>query len=163
MKTTAKNTFLLLAFLCFSSLSYAQPKGAPAKTRADRQQEKRENIESMKIAFLTNKLDLTPDEAQKFWPVYNQYQDKLHELRKQRRMNEKDSKKNLDELSDKEIAQAIENDLANRQKELDLQKEYNSKFQAVLPIRKVSRLYAAEEQFKMVLLEKLKGKPLGGD
>jgi hypothetical protein len=160
MKTIKQRTVLLLAFICLAGLTLAQPMGPPPKTKADRQQEKRDNIESMKIAFLTNKLDLTPDEAQKFWPVYNQYQDKLHELRKQRRMNERGAKKNLDELSDKEIEQAIEDDLASRQKELDLQKEYNTKFQAVLPIRKVSKLYAAEEQFKIVLLDKLKDKPV---
>jgi len=112
----------------------------------------------LKIAFLTDKLNLTPEEAQQFWPVYNQYNDKVQELRKKRRLDGKDVKQNLDDLSDKEIEQSIENDLTYRQKELDLQKEYNAKFKAVLPIKKVAKLYNAEEQFKMVLLNKLKDK-----
>ena len=53
----------------------------------------------------------------------------------------------------------MNNDLALRQKELDLQKEYNEKFKAVLPIKKVAKLYAAEEQFKVVLINKLKDRP----
>lgn len=159
MKTTTLKTILLIAFISLSGILRSQPMGPPPKGKAERQQEKKENIESMKIAFITNKLDLTPEEAQKFWPVYNQYNDKLQELRKKRRQDEREAKKNFDGLSDKELEQAIDNDLAIRQKELDLQKEYNAKYKAVLPIKKVSKLYAAEEQFKMVLLDKLKDKP----
>jgi Spy/CpxP family protein refolding chaperone len=154
MKTTRLKTILVLAFISLFSFSYSQ--GPPPKVKGERQ---KENIESMKIDFLTNKIDLTPEEAQKFWPVYNQYQEKLHELRKIRKQNDRESKKKFEELSDKELEQIIDTDLATKQKELDLQKEYNTKFKAVLPVRKVSKLYAAEEQFKVVLLDKLKDKP----
>lgn len=110
----------------------------------------------MKIAFLTKKLDLTPEEAQQFWPVYNQYTDKLQELRKKRRLDNKENRHNIDEMSDKDVEQAVDNEIVFRQKELDIQKEYHSKFKAVLPIKKVAKLYQAEEQFKRVLLDKLK-------
>jgi hypothetical protein len=160
MKSLNIKIILLLSFISLSGILYAQkPKGQNPNAKAERQQEKKENIEALKVAFLTSKLELTPEEAQKFWPVYNQYQDKLHELRKKRRQDEKESKKNMEELSDKELEQNIDNDLATRQKELDLQKEYNTKFKGVLPIKKVAKLYAAEEQFKMVLLRKLKDSP----
>ena len=62
-------------------------------------------------------------------------------------------------MSDKEIEQTVDSEIIFRQKELDLQKEYHSKFKAVLPIKKVARLYQAEEQFKKVLLDKLKEGP----
>lgn len=122
-------------------------------------QTKKENIQAMKIAFITEKLDLTPQEAQQFWPVFNQYSDKMMELRKKRRQDNREARSNFDELSDKEVEQIVNNDLALRQKELDLQKEYNEKFKAVLPIKKVAKLYAAEEQFKVVLINKLKDRP----
>ena len=153
---------LLMFAVAFSSLSFAQkdapPPPGPKDKKAERQNEKRENIEAMKIGFITKKLNLTPEEAQKFWPVYNQYSDKLHEIRKKRRQNYKDAKQKFNELSDKEVEQAVDNEMADRQKELDIQKEYHSKFKAVLPIKKVAKLYAAEEQFKMELLNKLKDK-----
>ncbi|MGZ4034956.1 MAG: hypothetical protein ACXVPY_01010 [Bacteroidia bacterium] len=152
MKTKLKIMIALIGL--FTNTIIAQPKGP----RAQRNEEKRENIEALKVAFLTDKLSLTPEEAQQFWPVYNQYTEKLQELRKKRRQGDKDIKLNYDALSDKEIEQAIDADLANRQKELDLQKEYNAKFKAVLPMKKVAKLYNAEEQFKMVLLNKLKDK-----
>ncbi len=152
-----KPTVKFLATTILACLFYL-PATAQSKGNA-RQQEKKENIEAMKIAFLTKKLDLTPEEAQKFWPVYNQYTDKLQELRKKRRQDGREAKQNMDDLSDKEIEQIIDADLAAKQKELDIQKEYNVKFKAILPIKKVAKLYAAEEQFKMVLLDKLKDKP----
>lgn len=147
MKTN-KHIFTLLFTLILSVSSVAQIK----KDSASR----KENIESMKIAFITQKLELTPQEAQQFWPVYNQYNEKTKELKKKRRQENREARSNFDELSDKEVEQLINNDLATRQKELDLQKEYNEKFKAVLPIKKVAKLYAAEEQFKIVLINKLK-------
>lgn len=122
-------------------------------------QDRKENVQAMKIAFITEKIDLTPQEAQQFWPLYNQYSDKMMELRKKRRQDNREARSNFDELSDKEVEQLVNNDIAIRQKELDLQKEYNEKFKAVLPIKKVAKLYAAEEQFKVVLLNKLKDRP----
>lgn len=119
-------------------------------------QERKENIESMKIAFITQKLDLTPAEAQQFWPVYNQYSDKTQELRKKRKQDHRETKQDFDLLSDKEVEQAVDNEIISRQRELDLQKEYHVKFKTVLPIKKVAKLYAAEDQFKIVLLDKLK-------
>ncbi|HSH65868.1 MAG TPA: hypothetical protein VLB84_08740 [Bacteroidia bacterium] len=147
MKTN-KKFLILLFFTVFAFTGIAQ-------NREDFQS-KRENIEAMKVAFITQKLDLTPQEAQQFWPVYNEYSDKTKELRKKRRQDNREARSNFDELSDKEIEQVVNNDLAYRQKELDIQKEYNEKFKAVLPIKKVAKLYAAEEQFKVVLINKLK-------
>ncbi|MBL0329071.1 MAG: hypothetical protein IPP64_06570 [Bacteroidetes bacterium] len=156
MKTNALKTILVLAFISLAGIIYSQPMGPPPKGKVDRQKEKKDNIEAMKIAYLTSKLELTPEEAQKFWPVYNQYNDKLAELRKKRKMDVREAKKNQEEMTDKEMEQAMDNDFAFRQKELDLQTEYNSKFKAVLPIKKVAKLYQAEEQFKRVLIDKLK-------
>lgn len=127
-----------------------------AHEHGEHSKERRENIESMKIAYITQKVDLTPEEAQQFWPVYNQYTEKVQELRKKRKMDRREAKQNVEELSDKEVEQEVDNEIVFRQKELDIQKEYHSKFKAILPIKKVARLYAAEDQFKMVLLNKLK-------
>jgi Spy/CpxP family protein refolding chaperone len=150
MKTTKQILISLLLTLLVSIGTFAQGRGSG-------NQEKRENIEAMKIAFITQKLELTPEEAQQFWPVYNQYSEKTKELRKKRRQGNREARQqNFDELSDKEVEQLVNEDIANRQKELDLQKEYNEKFKAILPIKKVAKLYAAEEQFKVVLINKLK-------
>jgi Spy/CpxP family protein refolding chaperone len=150
MKTPKQILATLLFILLLSTdITFAQSRGG--------NQEKKENIEAMKIAFITQKLELTPEEAQQFWPLYNQYSEKTKQLRKKRRQGNREARQqNFDELSDKEVEQLVNDDIANRQKELDLQKEYNEKFKVILPIKKVAKLYAAEEQFKVVLINKLK-------
>lgn len=160
MKTTTIKSILLIAFISLSAIGFAQsPMGPPPENKKGKHSEKRENIEAMKVAFITQKLNLTPEEAQQFWPVYNQYHDKLQELRKKRKLENKEAKENIDEMTDKEVEQLVDAEIAFRQKETDLQKEYHAKFKSVLPIKKVAKLYHAEEQFKRVLLDKLKDKP----
>ncbi len=159
MKKNTLKSVLIIAFVIAMNIAFSQAPPPTKDGRRNKQNERRENIESMKIGFLTKKLNLTPEEAQKFWPIYNQYQDKMDDLRKKRRQDNREAKQNFDELSDKEVEQAVDNEILFRQKELEIQKEYHSKFKAVLPIKKVAKLYQAEEQFKRVLLDKLKDKP----
>ncbi len=118
--------------------------------------ERREKIEAMKVAFLTQQLDLSSREAQQFWPVYNEYQDKLEALRQQRRKDRKAS--TSDALSDKDAEALLDQELAFRQQEIDLQKTYYQRFKAVLSVRKTLKLMRSEEEFKRVLLEQIKGK-----
>ncbi|MBI4931725.1 MAG: hypothetical protein HY841_13225 [Bacteroidetes bacterium] len=119
---------------------------------------KKEKVEAMRIGFLTQKLDLTPDEAQKFWPVYNEFQKKREEIHKKRREEIKNAKENIDSLSDKQIEALVDGEMAFRQKNLDLEKEYHAKFKSVLPIKKVAKLYRAEDMFARHLLEQISGK-----
>lgn len=151
---------ILPVFLFIGTLSYAQPHmgGPHPGGRGEKMRENKEDIEAMKIAFITKKLSLTPEEAKDFWPVYDQYSEKLHELRKKRRQDMKAARDGFDEMSDKEVEAAVDNEIVFRQKELDVQKEYHSKFKTLLPVKKVAKLYSAEDQFKRVLLDKLKDK-----
>ncbi len=141
MKTSAFKRILVLFLISTSTFVFAQPGGnKPHADKKEKQAEKRENIEAQRVAFITQELNLTPEEAQKFWPVYNQYTEKLQESRKKRRQEMKESKENIDELSDKEVEKLVDEEISERQKELDLQKEYHAKFKAVLPIKKVAKL-----------------------
>jgi Spy/CpxP family protein refolding chaperone len=122
---------------------------------------KKEKVEAMRIAFITQKLDLTSEEAQKFWPVYNEFQKKRVALHKKRREEIKNIKENLDSLSDKQIEAFVDGEMAFKQKNLDLEKEYHAKFKSILPIKKVAKLYRAEEQFTRHLLERLSERGMG--
>lgn len=117
---------------------------------------KREQIENMKIAFITKKVNLNSLEAQSFWPVYNEFHNKLDELRKSKRQIFGPVKKNMDNLNDKEIEEILQQHFDFKLKELELQKEFHTKFKSVLPVKKVAALYAAEEEFKRELLRKIK-------
>ena len=119
-------------------------------------EERKENIEAMKIAFLTRKLDLSPEEAKKFWPVYNGFTDETKKLRKNRRENVRDAREDFDKMNDKEVEKLIDGEIVFRQQELDVMKKYHGQFKEVLPMKKVALLYKAEEDFKKELLERIK-------
>ena len=122
------------------------------------QESKSDKVESLKIAFLTNKLELTAKEAQLFWPLYNEFNQKVEKLRKTKKSDVEDLKNKGENLTDKEIQTFMDEVFATRQKELDLQKEYYEKYSKVLSMKKVALLYQAENQFKRELLRKIKEK-----
>ncbi len=119
---------------------------------------KNEKIEAMKVGFITNKLELSAKEAQLFWPLYNEYNQKMDKLRKTKKSDFDDLKNKGENPTDKEISTFMDEVFATRQKELDLQKEYFDKYAKVLPLKKVALLYQAENQFKRELLRKIKEK-----
>ena len=69
----------LLFLLVFCALTFA---GTTAIAQDKSAQERRERVESAKIAFLTDKMSLTTEQAQKFWPLYNEYEAKRRALLK---------------------------------------------------------------------------------
>ncbi len=150
-KKMKKIQLLLPTLLLVSSIALAQPGQVDKMNKGER----KEKVEAMKIAYLTNKLELTPTEAQQFWPVFNEFEAKIQAIRQSRRKDSREGQDNLDQLSDKEVETLIDSEVAFRQKELDVMKEYHSKFKAVLPIRKVAKLYRAQEDFKRELLKKI--------
>jgi hypothetical protein len=114
------------------------------------------NIEAQRVAFITQELNLTPDEAKVFWPVYNEYEAKRHELRKSFRNPDDFHKQDIDKLTDKEATQILDNQIIEAQKFLDLRKEYHTKFKSVLPAIKVLKLYDAEREFQKMLIDKIR-------
>ncbi len=133
---------ILSALLLFSGLLLCQAQGLT-----------KEKIEATKVAMITKKMGLSAKEAQSFWPLYNEFLDKKEVLRQ---ANIKAKKKDLNTLSDKEIETLIEEDFTYKQKDLDLQKEYNRKYKAILPVKKIALLSQAEEEFKIWLVEQMK-------
>ena len=120
-------------------------------------QNNKDKIQSAKIAFITQQLNLTPNEAEKFWPLYNDEQDKLDAL-KQKRKEFKKIKENIELASEKEIENYLSTEIYIKQREADIYKEYQELFRKILPPRKIVKLYEAEENFKRELIKQLKEK-----
>jgi len=121
-----------------------------------RMEKHKERIESQRIAFITDRLELTPSEAQTFWPVYNEYEKKRHEVTKDFRKRMNLDQRNIDELSDKEAMEAAENQLLEAQKMLELRKEYHLKFKNILAPKKILMLYDSEREFQKQLIDRLR-------
>lgn len=120
------------------------------------QESRKDKIEAMKISFITQKLDLTTKEAQLFWPIYNEYQDKLQAIRKSKRKEAKAIRNDIDDLPDAEVEAMIDAEIQSKQQEASLAKEYHAKFKQILSVKKVAKLYRAEEDFKRELLNQIK-------
>jgi len=89
-----------------------------------------QRLEAYKIAYLTKKLDLSPEEAQRFWPIYNKYTDDIRSIRQE----QKD--KNLTEIDVEE-------------KMLGVRKKYNGEFSKALSAEKINTFFRSEKDFKI--------------
>ena len=115
-------------------------------------------LENAKIAYITEKVSLTQDQAQRFWPVYNEYSAKRRELYHNMRKFRTDDQ---NALSDAQIKENLTKVLALRQQEVDLEKDYFNKFEKLLSIRQVGKLLQAERQFTKEVLRRVADRPGG--
>jgi hypothetical protein len=122
---------------------------------------KSDKIEAYKIAFITEKLNLTPKEAAAFWPVYNEYSDKLVSLRNKETARIKSF--NMDaNLTDAEAEIFIKDYLTYKEQITELTQQYVAEFKKVLPLNKVAKLVTLEQEFKLKLLQHYKEKKASG-
>lgn len=111
-------------------------------------------VEQAKIAFITQKLNLTTAEAEKFWPLYNEFRLKSKDLKKGKRGDLRDLV--AENITDKEADELLQEVLLIDQKLLDLRKEYYMKFKQILPAKKVILLVQAEKEFNKELISFIK-------
>ncbi len=136
------NVFIALLF--FSSLStFAQ----------NEMKEKREQIKSMKVAFLTNELDLNSSEAEKFWPIYNAFEEKEFELKHLKmRSFIKRYREGKDKMTEKEAGFLLNQMETNEEEFYLLRKKFILNLKGILPASKIIKLKKSEEDFNRKLL-----------
>jgi hypothetical protein len=122
-----------------------------------------EKIKAEKIAFITAEIGLTVKEAQAFWPVYNEFTDKMDALFKEEHKITKEIKKNSATLSDKDLEAKLDRLVEIREDRSKLEQTYHEKFKDVLPVKKVALLYQADREFRKHLLQKYKDHPCDGE
>jgi hypothetical protein len=113
----------------------------------------RERIKAAKVGLITNRLNLSEEQAKGFWTVYNEFESKRSDIRKNIRQITAESR-NLTSSEDK-ILSDLKEILSLKQKEVDLEKEYMYKFLKVVNVRQVSELYKTEQLFNSMLVNKL--------
>jgi hypothetical protein len=128
---------ILFLLICISFTVVASGQNAKNKLQAQR------------VAFITQRLNLTPEEAQQFWPVFNQYTEKLQQIRSSAK-----EEKAVDELSDTDTEKMILSEFDRESRELDLKKDLYQKLRKIISVKKIAKLYRAERDFKGMLIEK---------
>lgn len=120
-----RKLYFILAFISIAGFAKAQNEQPSEKKQAD--------IEALKVAFITKELELTPDEAQKFWPLYNQYSNEL-----------KNTKLDNPDVLDRD------------EKVLNLRKSYKEQFTKILGPQRVNNMYNAEGRFHQLLFKAMR-------
>ena len=134
---------------------------------ADAQPKPQENwkgkMESVKIAFLTNEIGLTPAEAQSFWPIYNSVSEELDKAMYSTFSSYMELEKAInDNKSDKEVSKCLERYLAALASQDEIRQESVDKYKKILPERKVAKIFVAEEKFRrqhIRMLQHNQGRP----
>jgi hypothetical protein len=139
LKMIGKVLILFIGVTMGLSANAQRPAGGPPQ--GGQGGERKEKIEALRVAFITQRLSLTPAEAEKFWPVFNAFKAELEVLRKTYKVD------------DPNEANYVDKKLEFEQKKLDLQKKYRPQFEAIIGPQRMALLLSAEEEFKKKLLE----------
>ena len=149
---------LFVAMLCFflTLPASAQESGIPARRGGMRMSVPSENIQVERIAYFTEKMNLTPEEAQLFWPIYNEMDHKKTALFEEKAAIIRRFAKESDKITEKQLDELLERLAAINRQEAQIPGEYQVRFRKVLPASKVMNLYVAETDFRRHLLLKMR-------
>lgn len=155
MKTTLNKAVLILFLL---GISLSLPIYGQSKIK-ERLKQKKAEVEAQRVTFYNSFLNFTADEANKFWPLFNEYTQKQKDARKNALKSVKDIwNKTPEQMTKEEANLIIKAEITLKQTLFDLEKEYIIKFQSAIPVQKVAKLKQAENKFKKEILKKARGK-----
>ncbi|MDF4202658.1 hypothetical protein PXD56_06820 [Maribacter sp. SA7] len=135
------NKLIIIICLCATSFSFAQKK------------QDWEKINTLKVAFITEKLSLNTKEAQDFWPVYNEYQEKRNVLRRKSHNQIRGKIKDADALTEKEAENLLALHIQIEEEEEALDTSFLNKISKVITAKKTLLLLRSEEEFKRQLMK----------
>ena len=118
-------------------------------------QQRMEKIKAQKVAYITTAMQLTPEESEVFWPIYNEYDKKRESFERARIGKFQVQEKGISDMSDEEVEKLILDRFKREQEMTELNMVYYARFKEVLPVKKIFDLYKAEMEFRKVLLDRL--------
>lgn len=156
MKTAKTVLVSLLAFLMIGSMALmAQTDADKAKEKKRDRAEVEKAMKAKKIAYISEKVELTPEEAEKFWPVYNEFEEKRMEATKEVFQRMEKAKDKPEDISDADAVKIMSERFDEEQALLDLKLIYHEKYLNILPASKVLMLYEVEMNFRRGLMERM--------
>ncbi|MEO7989810.1 MAG: hypothetical protein ABI663_09730 [Chryseolinea sp.] len=113
----------------------------------------KDKINAARIAYITDQLGLTPEEAEKFWPIYREFSQNRAQIKQQYREMKKNPDPNkTPEQNDQAL---VDLQFQVKQKELDLEKDYSGRLLKVISAQKLRTLPDAEKRFRQMILEQI--------
>ena len=135
------NKLIITIFLFVTTLSFGQ------------KNHDWEKINTLKVAFITEKLSFSTKEAQDFWPVYNEYQEKRNTLRKKSYNQVRGKIKDVDTLTEKEAENLLALHIQIEEEEEALDTSFLNKISKVITAKKTLLLLRSEDEFKRQLMK----------
>lgn len=117
-------------------------------------QSNRDKIKTLKIAYITEKLNLSEKEAQKFWPIYNNFEEENSRLRKE--AYEARKKLNFETITEEKAKQILKEWRLNDNKRQELENDYINNLSKVISAKKTILLHRIEDDFKRKMFEEYK-------
>lgn len=151
-----KITKILPLIIAFISLNVIAQDGPVAR-------KKKEQIKALKVAFITDELSLTSDEATKFWPLFNAFEDKQQEIKKQKLkgyLNSIDDD-SFDNISEKDASTMLAQMESTEDEIYKLKKKFATALKGVISPVKILKLKKAEENFNRKLLQQYRDRKVG--
>lgn len=124
-----------------------------AQNRNARSADIEARIENARIAYITREVALTPEQGQRFWPLYNEYSTKRRDLR---RTHDQLRRSATPTMTDDQARDNLKQIITVSKNELNLTEDYFAKFQKVISARQVAQLYKAEREFGRVMMREMK-------
>ena len=114
----------------------------------------RDKIKALKIAFITEKLNLSEKEAQQFWPIYNSFEEDMSNLKRQAYTTRKEV--DLDAISDEDAVQLLKQIRTNENKKHALENDFIDRLSKVISAKKIILMHKIEDDFKRKMFEEYK-------
>lgn len=140
---------LLIALSLSSLLSFGQ--------REKKRDAHHEKIDAMRVAFITKEAELTAEEAQVFWPIYNELTEKVRNIEKEDRKAHIEGMK-IEDRTEKQVEDGIQAHFKREAQKLAVQKEYHERLKKVLTVTKIEKVYVSEFKFKRKLMKEFKNR-----
>ncbi|MBL7681950.1 MAG: hypothetical protein JNK00_01220 [Flavipsychrobacter sp.] len=138
--------YIILMLLMIVTVAHAQPG------------KRMERVRAIKVAYITDKLQLSAEQSEKFWPVYNQFEEERFALWRKYRRSEGHAAQ-----THEESIRSIDEDIEMQEKMLELRKKYKDQFLKVITPNQLAALVDAEREFKKMLLQQLKDRRENGE
>ena len=113
----------------------------------------REKIEAARIALITERLGLTPEQAEKFWPVYNEYDQQRRELARQ--LQDARQQVDVNNMTEEQSRNLMDLGLNIRERQVQLERQYAQRLTNVISAQQLLSLKKAEDDFRRMILRRL--------
>jgi hypothetical protein len=141
-----KRTYILLLSLLLTAGAYAQELGDEISNP-----QVRERVQAARVAYITDRLDLTAKESQQFWAINNEYEKERDAIQAKYKPSSK-----VELMSDAEVEQYLRNRFDMEAELLELKRSYFERFRAVVSARKIAMFQRADREFRLELLRKVR-------